>query len=120
MSDTRKPTWLMRMNSMAPSSHPRRQLEICQTTSHVTKFGRSSSAGRQDCRVLFARQHEFDRLTHLLGVHTRANAERLVERCQDAYDHRHQHGDAAECDDTTSWAGGVVADEQKDTEKRTP
>src|SRR6266480_5330684 len=83
------------------------------------RFGRGSSAGRQDCRALFARQHEFDRLSHLLGVHTRANAERLVERCQDAYDHRHQHGHAAERGDPTRWAGGVVADEQKEHEKGT-
>jgi hypothetical protein len=54
-----------------------------------------SSAGPQDRWTPFTCQHEFDRLTHLVGLHTRAYAERLVEHSQDAHDHRHQQGDAS-------------------------
>ena len=64
---------------------------------------RYSSAGPQDCGVLFACQQEFDRLPHLVGLHVRADAERLVEHSQDAHDHRHQHGHAADRGDPASW-----------------
>ncbi|MFL6243735.1 MAG: hypothetical protein ACJ73V_12045 [Acidimicrobiia bacterium] len=77
-----------------------------------------SSARPQDCGVLFASQHEGDRLPHLIRLHVRAYAERLVEHSQDAHDHGHQHGHAAERGDPTGWARGVVDGEEKDHEKR--
>src|SRR5215471_2322522 len=79
--------------------------------------GALSPAELQDCGIRLAFQHEANRLAHLVRVHAYADAERLVEHCQDAQYNSHEEDHAAERQDPARWPGCVVDGEQTEHQK---